>query len=68
MMPTAESMMPTAEARLRHGYIDPSREAELKVNRRALTAPSGRQDFNILHVGDTERGERMDASQGEESN
>ena len=50
-----KSMMPTAEAKLRPGYIDPSREAELKVNRRALTAPSGRQDLKILHVGDTVR-------------
>ena len=48
-------MMPTAEAKLRPGYIDPSREAELKVNRRALTAPSGRRDLKRLHVGDTVR-------------
>ena len=27
-----KSMMPTAEAKLRPGYIDPSREVELKVN------------------------------------
>ena len=40
---------------MRPGYIDPSREAELKVNRRALTAPSGRQDLKRLHVGDTVR-------------
>ena len=50
-----KSMMPTAEAKLRPGYIDPSREAELKVNRRALTAPSGRRDLKRLHVGDTVR-------------
>ena len=50
-----QSMMPTAEAKLRPGYIDPSREAELKVNRRALTAPSGRRDLKRLHVGDTVR-------------
>ena len=35
-----KSMMPTAEAKLRPGYVDPSREAELKVNRRALTVCS----------------------------
>ena len=50
-----KSMMPTAEAKLRPGYIDPSREAELKVNRRALIAPSGRRDLKRLHVGDTVR-------------
>ena len=50
-----QSMMPTAEAKLRPGYIDPSGEAELKLNRRALTAPSGRRDLERLHVGDTVR-------------
>ena len=48
-------MMPTAEAKLIPGYIDPSREAELKVNRRALTAPSARRDLKRLRVGDTVR-------------
>ena len=37
-----KSMMPTAEAKWRPGYIAPLREAELKVNRRALPAPPGR--------------------------
>ena len=50
-----KSMMPTAEAQLKPGYVDPSREAELKVNRRALTAPSGRRDLMILQVDDTFR-------------
>ena len=50
-----KSMMPTAEANLRPGYIDPSREGELKVYRPALTAPSGRRDLKRLHIGDTVR-------------
>ena len=48
-------MMTTTEAKLRPGYIDPSREAELKVNRRALTAPSTRRDLKRLHVGNIVR-------------
>ena len=48
-----KSMMPTAEANLRPGY--PSREAELKVNRRTLSAPSRRRYLKRLHVGNTVR-------------
>ena len=52
-----KSMMPTAEAKLRRGYIYPLREAiaAMKVNRRALTATPGRRDLEILHEGDTVR-------------
>ena len=69
-----KSTMPTAEAKLRPGYVDPSREAELKVNRRALTAPSGRRledtssRRHSTHAANTDRGEGMEASQGEEGN
>ena len=60
-----KSMLPTAEAQLRPGYIGPSREASLKLDQRALTSPSRRRNLNRLHVCDTARTQPIQTSERE---
>ena len=49
------SMLPTTEARLQPGYVDPVKEQQRKEKKRLITAPEDRADLRPLNVNETVR-------------
>ena len=60
-----KSLMPMAESKLRPGYINPEKEAELKEDRRAQAADMSKKDLKPLQTGDNIRMQPIDTGKTE---